>query len=140
MGYRSDVRIIVSGSGYKELCEYVKRESLKYANNDYDYNLLNHADNIWEKDKGDQVMIGWDYIKWYDPEYKDVKIIEDGLNDLTEKHFAWRFSRIGESYDDIEERYNDSELDQDLDWPSINRYFDDEYNDFELKESNDNES
>ena len=139
MGYRSDVRIIVSGSGYKELCEYVKRESLKYANNDYDYNLLNHTDNMWEKNNGDQVMIGWSYIKWYTPIYDDVNIIENGLNYLKEKGFSYRFSRIGEDYDDIEEKYSDGGLDQYLDWPCIERYFDDEYNDFKVKVSGDNE-
>lgn len=130
MGYRSDVRIIVSGSGYKELCEYVKKESLKYAKEDYDYNLLNHCDNMWEKDNGDQVMIGWDYIKWYENHYEDVDIIMDALDYLEEKDFSYRYTRIGESYDDIVERYNDSELDQDLDWPDVIRTFDDNANDF----------
>lgn len=125
MGYRSDVRIIVSKDGLKELRRVVKEEAMKYATPDYDYNLLNSAKFMYHFD-GSQVMICWDSIKWYDGSYKDVDAVMHGLNHLTEVGFNWRFSRIGEELDDIEERYYDNgKEDVDLEYPCISRYFDD---------------
>lgn len=131
MGYRSDVRIIVSKKGYDKLCEYVKTHALEYATTGYDYNLLNQADikysKVWD---GQQVMISWNSIKWYEwgDEYQDVKIIMDGLSYLKDENFSYRYARLGENYDDWEEFYNDGELDEDndLQWVSLERYIDDE--------------
>lgn len=124
MGYRSDVRIIVSKDGLKELRRVVSEEAMKYATPDYDYNLLNSAKFMYDFD-GCQVMICWDYLKWYEGYYKDVDAVMNGLNHLTEVGFSWRFSRIGEDLDDIEERYNNGEDGADLEYPCIRRYFDD---------------
>ena len=55
MGYRSDVRIIVSKNGYKELRKYIDEHIRKYKINNikegsvadvnnYDFNLLNSLD------------------------------------------------------------------------------------------------
>lgn len=133
MGYRSDVRIIVSKKGYDKLCEYVKTHALEYAKPDYDYNLLNHANitysKVWD---GQQVMIGWDSIKWYEygDGYEDVKIIMNGLNYLKDENFSYRYARLGENYDDWEEFYNEGKLDgedgNDLQWVYLERYIDDE--------------
>ena len=123
MGYRSDVRIIVSKDGLNELRRVVRKETMKYATPDDDYNLLNSAKFMYHFDNS-QVMICWNYLKWYEG-YKDVDAIMEGLNHLTEVGFSWRFSRIGEDLDDIEERYNDGKDDIYLEYPCISRYFDD---------------
>ncbi len=130
MGYRSQVRIIVSKEGYNELKEVVAKEALQFATPDYDFNLLNHTDKISRSADGDQVMLSWDWIKWYDGYYKDVDAIIHGLAHLKEKGFSYRFSRIGEDYSDIEESWVDGELDQDLEYIMIERYFDDDYLNF----------
>lgn len=52
-----------------------------------------------------------------------------GLNYLKEKGYSYRYSRIGENYDDYDEQYyeSDNEEEQDLVYPSIIREFDDDY-------------
>ena len=126
MGYRSDVRIVTSKKGFKKLNDYVKNY-LKDKNEDY--NLLEHLDfkveNSYEK------YFGWNGIKWYDgcEGYEEVTAIVEGLSKLTEDDFSYRFARIGESYDDYETYSYESEREeeQDLEYPSFIREFDDEY-------------
>ena len=124
MGYRSDVRIITTKKGFNELNNYVKKY-LKEKGND-DYNLL---DNLKFKAENDYaVYFGWNYLKWYEG-YDSVDAIVDGLNHLKENNMSYRFARLGESYDDYEEESFESELEeeQDLDYPSMLREFDDSY-------------
>lgn len=136
MGYRSDVRIVTSKKGYEELKKYVERTLGK---ND-DYNLLKSTDVLFEGKHG--VLVGWNDIKWYENcDYKAIDAIENGMNYLSEKDFGYRFARIGENYDDIEEKSNDPENEDYLPYPSMIREFDDEYVQEELnyeesKESN----
>ena len=123
MGYRSDVRILVSSEGYKELYNYVKKEALKYADDDYDYNLLNHMDKKLIKNK-DQVLLCWDYVKWNNVVNYDVKIIMNGLDFLDENGYSFRYVRIGENLDDISELYVDHDIDNWIDYIGIIRTFD----------------
>lgn len=127
MGYRSDVKLLVSKEGFRELKEYVERECIKYQKpeeTDYDFNLLKCADSI--RCDGDQVLISWDDIKWYDGYYNDVNVVVHGIEHLCDKGYSYRFYRVGESYDDIEETCIDGELDQDLDYLYVVRYIDDD--------------
>ena len=124
MGYRSDVRIITSKKGFKELNKYVK-DYLKNLNHE-DYNLL---DDLKFKAENDySVYFGWNWVKWYQG-YESVDAIESGLQHLKDKDMSFRFARIGESYDDYEEDSYESENEeeQDLDYPSMLREFDDSY-------------
>ena len=126
MGYRSDVKIVVSREGFRELKEYVEREALKFKKpeSDYSYNLLEYADHI--RSDGDQFLISWEDIKWYEGDYNDVDIIMHGLEHINAEGYSYRFYRVGESYDDIEETCVDGELDQDLEYLYIVRYIDDD--------------
>lgn len=122
MGYRSDVRIITTKKGFDELNNYVK----KYLKEKGDYNLL---DNLKFKAENDYaVYFGWNYLKWYEG-YDSVDAIVDGLNHLKENNMSYRFAKLGESYDDYEEESFESDLEeeQDLDYPSMLREFDDSY-------------
>lgn len=124
MGYRSDVRIITSKKGFKELNKYVKNY-LKDSSKS-DYNLM---DNLKFKAENDYACyFGWNYLKWYEG-YDSVDAIINGLEHLKEKDMSYRFSRIGESYDDYEEESYESEkeAEQDLEYPSMLRGFDDDY-------------
>lgn len=124
MGYRSDVRIITSKKGFNELNKYVK-DYLKNLNHE-DYNLL---DDLKFKAENDySVYFGWNWVKWYQG-YESVDAIESGLQHLKDKDMSFRFARIGESYDDYEEDSYESENEeeQDLDYPSMLREFDDSY-------------
>lgn len=127
MGYRSDVRILTTKKGFKELKKftdnYLKEKNYTYGN------LLDDCKMIHENNYSK--YFGWDSIKWYDDieGFEDVTAIMEGLNHLTEKDYSYRFARIGESYDDYEELSHESDIEeeQDLAYPSMLREFDDEY-------------
>lgn len=127
MGYRSDVRIMTSKKGFEKLKEYTD----KYLKDkDYKYgNLLDECD-ISEETKYAK-YIGWNNIKWYEySDYTDVDAIMNGLDYLKNEDYSYRYARIGESYDDYEEHSYESEFyedEQDLEYPSMERYFDDDY-------------
>lgn len=124
MGYRSDIRIITSKDGFEKLKEFIK-EYLK--DNKEDYNLLEECD-IKEEGK-EQCYFGWNYVKWYEHDYPEVIAIMEGLNHLGENEYSYRYMRIGESYDDIEEQSYDGEKDENiyLEYPNMLREFDDNY-------------
>lgn len=127
MGYRSDVRILTTKKGFKELKKftdnYLKGKKFTYGNLLDDCNII-HENNYAK-------YFGWDSIKWYDDieGFEDVTAIVEGLNHLKGKDYSYRFARIGESYDDYEEYSHESnrEEEQDLAYPSMIREFDDEY-------------
>ncbi|MDO5556948.1 MAG: hypothetical protein Q4G05_01705 [Clostridia bacterium] len=125
MGYRSDVRIMTSKNGFKKLNEFVS-ENIKKNKNEYS-NLLEDIDV--KKETSRACYFGWNYVKWYEDFNPEVIAIMSGLRHLEEEDYSFRYSRIGESYDDYEEFYHDSDKDseQDLDFPSMIREFDDEY-------------
>lgn len=124
MGYRSDIRIITSKDGFERLKEFIK-EYLK--DNKEDYNLLEECD-IKEEGK-EQCYFGWNYVKWYEHDYPEVIAIMEGLNHLGENEYSYRYMRIGESYDDIEEQSYDGKKDENiyLEYPNMLREFDDNY-------------
>lgn len=81
-------------------------------------------------DNGYSKYFGWDSIKWYEfsDDYEDVHAIMEGLNILEEKDYSYRYARLGESLDDYEERYWESEKEeQDLEFPFLLRRFDDNF-------------
>ena len=134
MGYRSDVRIITSKKGYEKLQKHVSKY-LKDKNKNEDYNLLENSDLRYVSSKG--VLIGWNCVKWYEwCDFTDVDAIMDGLNKLKDEDYSYRYARIGENYDDIEEECFDSESRDDdyLPYIDINRDFGDEYMQAELED------
>ncbi len=137
MGYRSDVRITMSKNAYEKFKKYVNEHITNYKNNlikgtissemNYDYNLLNHTD-IKEENKYNQVLLGWNYIKWYD-DYEEVNAIMDSLYKLEENDYGYSYMRIGEDLEDIEELYSDATKNDGIKYliqPSYLRCFDDE--------------
>lgn len=125
MSYRSDVRIIVSKKGYEELKKYVDNN---LPIEEKKYNLLDNTDLKLFRD--DQVLLGWNSVKWYEySDFKEVDSIMNGLMDLQEKEYSYRYARIGEQMDDIEEKYVDGNNDSNiyLEYPEIDRYFYDDH-------------
>lgn len=131
MGYRSDIRIVTSKEGFEKLSEFVKNY---LKENNEDYNLLEECDIKQEGKK--QCYFGWDSVKWYEHDYKDVDAIMEGLSHLGENEYSYRYMRMGESYDDIEEQYYDGDKDKNiyLEYPNMIRGFDDEYLKEQLKD------
>ena len=84
----------------------------------------------YKKETPYTTYIGWDCLKWYEfSDYEDVNAIMTGLDYLKENGYSYRYSRLGENYDDYDEQYyeSDNEDEQDLVYPSIIRAFDDDY-------------
>ena len=137
MGYRSDVRIITTKKGFNKLKDYVT-DRISKSNNPDMYNIMNDIE--FEYDNGYSKYFGWNGVKWY---YDDVDFVMDGLRQLREEDMSYRFARIGENYDDYEEEYYESENEeeQDLEYPSMERYFDDDYviDNMKVYENNDKE-
>ena len=128
MGYRSQVRMITTKKGFEELKKFNDKylSNNKNINGFEEYNLMDNL-NIKEEDNN-SVYFGWDWVKWYEGSYKGVDAIMEGLNHLEEKDLSYRFSRLGEDYDDYEEHYHDSEKEEEqgLEYPYVIRDFDDD--------------
>lgn len=127
MGYRSDVRIVVSKEGYellKEFVEYYLKDNVKKE----EINEMNLLKSVDIKTEGkNQVYLGWNYLKWYDG-YNEIDAVMKGLEYLKDKDMSYRYARIGEDFTDFEEDNYDSKTDNlDLSYPAVERYFDDSY-------------
>ena len=123
MAYRSDVRLIVTKKGYDKLSKFVQKKV-----KDISYNLIENCD--YKTVHPNVVCMGWDCIKWYEySDFEDVNAIMDGINYLKDNDYSVHYARIGENYDDYDEFYYESDIEeeQDLDYPSFIRAFDDDY-------------
>lgn len=101
--------------------EYISKIEKQYV--DYDYNLLNQTG--YKKEVGDEITIGWNYVKWYEGDYEDVNAIMYSLGKLSEADLPYHYIRIGEEYDDIDERYVQTEDGYGVEYMGIIREFDD---------------
>ncbi len=127
MGYRSDIRIITSKKGYEILKEFVEKYLKENKLDVKDYNLLESLEV--KKEGKEQIYFGWNWRKWYEGDYPEVDAIMDGINYLGENEYSYRYMRIGESYEDIEEQSYDGEKDNEIcmEYPNMIREFDDDY-------------
>ena len=116
MGYRSDVRIVMKKKDYPKFNKYVEDY---IAEKQAQYNLMEHID---VKEEGTQtIYIGWNYLKWY-KEYPEVQAVHNALNKFRNEGLSFTFARMGDNYDDYEEDYNNN----DLSFPQLTRFFDDD--------------
>lgn len=102
MGYRSEVKICMRKSDYKEL-----KGRLEVTGDTDTLDLFNEDSflDFSYTDLGDVVVFGWGWIKWYG-EYKEVTFIENFLNEIEEQGHPYKFIRIGEETGDIEVLYS----------------------------------
>lgn len=122
MGYCSDVRIVMKKKDYPKFNKYVEDY---IAEKQAQYNLMKHID---VKEEGTEtIYIGWYYMKWY-AMYPEVQAVHNALNKFREEGLSFVFARMGDNYDDYEEDYNNN----DLPFPQITRYFDDDSTIYEL--------
>lgn len=116
MGYCSDVRIVMKKKDYPKFNKYVEDY---IAEKQAKFNLMKHID---VKEEGTQtIYIGWDYLKWY-KEYPEVQAVHNALNKFRNEGLSFTFARMGDNYDDYEEDYNNN----DLSFPQLTRFFDDD--------------
>ena len=105
MGYRSEVGIKCDDRAYEMFMQAAKENNIV-------------PDCVYKDDNGNPVeyTMLWNCVKWYDY-YSDVKAVESVMQQLDQPHEAgsydglgYKFVRIGESYDDIEERTNEYDI------------------------------
>ena len=147
MGYRSDVRIIMSRNGYQKFQKYVDEHINDFIKNNnklkeynYDYNLLHNLDVSKQSiDDNNKICIGWDSIKWYDG-YEEVDSIMDSLDKLEKNGFGYSYARIGDNLEDYEERFVISTSRDNINYlevSPVSRSFDDyNYIDIDLNKKN----
>lgn len=114
MGYRSEVAYTIRFDSKETLNEFI---ALVMAKGGYEVEALREC-NIYVKDEPKDYRVSFyaDYVKWYD-DYDDVKS-HHWLMDFAEERFdskvGYRFIRIGEDIEDIEDVYGgDNDL---IDW------------------------
>lgn len=114
MGYRSDVRLIVTEEGYNTIKEIIKE-------NDNYRNLIEEA-NLIEK-------IGKVYLfSWEEVGINFTENIIGITNILEESDKTFRVGILGESLDDFQEfNYTSSKEKNEIPYISIIRKFDDDY-------------
>jgi hypothetical protein len=109
MGYCSDIRIATTKEGYDKLNELVAAITVKQALAEgYAYNLLESTDVKKYNPKANYVILGWDYIKWYEDDDPYVNAVITALKKVSEE-YPVRFIRVGEEPGDIEEWDTDPE-------------------------------
>ena len=101
MGYRSEVVLAVNKEIMPEFLAYL-------ATNDEAKRLVfsDHCHLDQDYCGEGHLLVNWTSIKWYEG-YPDVDVIEKFTCEMdadTDKGEMFRFVRVGEDYDDIEQR------------------------------------
>lgn len=125
---KSDVRIVTSKSGFEVLKSFVENYIKENSNEKDIKNLLQKIDLKYENSK--QCYFGWnEFSNWNEYLNKSVSAIMEGLMELEDNNYSYRFYRMGEDKEDYDEHYFDAEREgeQDLEHPNITRKFDDRY-------------
>lgn len=124
---KSDVRIVTSINGFEKLKEFINNYIKEHPENKELSNLLDKIDLKYESNK--QCYFGWNRYNWDNFHNKSVELIMDGLMELEDNNYSYRFYRLGEDREDYDEHHFDStiESEKDLEYPNITREFDDRY-------------
>ena len=104
MGYRSEVALAVSAELLPHLmaalAQSEKARNLVFRDHDSIDTNYGHGG----------LKVAWDYIKWYDS-FEEVTCIENFMDEMddmringTDADEGYRFFRVGENSDDVEER------------------------------------
>ena len=102
MGYRSNVRILITKEDFDKLLQGCKTRNIDLLDTEnLQVNTTRTGIDFETKNKIEYKYFGWDDIKWY-TEFEDVGYIDGFIRELDEVHFI----RIGEELDDIKEFYN----------------------------------
>ena len=101
MGYRSEVVLAVNKEIMPEFLAYLATsdEAGRLVFSDHD-----HLDQDYEE--GGHLLVNWTSIKWYES-YPEVNVIEKFTCEMEQeedKSEMFRFIRVGEEYEDIEQR------------------------------------
>lgn len=124
---KSDVRMVTSINGFNKLKEYIDTYIDVHYENEELENLLNKIDFKYENDK--QCYFGWNNYNWNEFEDENIQILDNGILELEDSNYSYRFYRLGKETFDYEEYFFDSnaEGENNLEYPNIIRKFDDDY-------------
>jgi hypothetical protein len=125
---KSDVRIVTSKNGFEVLKSFVENYIKENSKENDIRNLLEKFDLKYENSK--QCYFGWNELSnWSEYFNKSISAIMDGLRELENNDYSYRFYRLGEDKEDYDEHHFDAdrEGEQDLEYPNITREFDDRY-------------
>jgi hypothetical protein len=101
MGYRSDVYLKTTKEGYKKIRQILNE-------NDDGFELFTCPDDMkieTTPNKEYFITMKWEDRKWYDG-YEDVDALMDAIDKISDEE-PIHFMRLGESVDDVEERYQE---------------------------------
>lgn len=125
---KCDVRIVTSKNGFEVLKSFVENYIKENSKENDIKNFLEKFDLKYENNK--QCYFGWNELSnWNEYFNKSVRAIMDGLMELEDNNYSYRFYRLGEDKEDYDEHHFDAdrEGEQDLEYPNITREFDDRY-------------
>ena len=92
MGYRSNVSLVLTRDAFAEMCKTIPEHLNK---------LVEMTDDFLQKENA--FLFRWNYIKWVeDSYYPEINAVYRLLNSLDNDQY--RFCRIGEDNEDVEER------------------------------------
>lgn len=96
MGYRSQVALAMKNETFKEMIQNMDDEAAP--------ELLTAVEKSFA---GGWTMLRWDWVKWYDS-FPEVAAVEAFMNNLdsSDRDAEYAFVRVGEEWDDTEERGN----------------------------------
>lgn len=98
MGYRSDVKLVMTKKAYDGMVAMAENE---FGLNSYEYDFIaNNEDKKIAKDN-DIVILSWNDVKWYN-DFAEVQFIQEYLNVMYDANESYNFIRLGEEIDDIE--------------------------------------
>lgn len=105
MSYYSNVRIITSKKGFEKLKEYSKEIYNKLRpDNNGTYDIIENCGNVFTGKNF--VELNFLDVKWYES-FPDVQSIKKALDKINEEGYGYSYGRIGESYDDVETKYEE---------------------------------
>ncbi|MBR0491781.1 MAG: hypothetical protein IJJ82_07060 [Clostridia bacterium] len=124
---KSDVRIVTSIKGLEKLKEYINNYIKEHSYNRELTNILDNPDLKYESNR--QCYLGWNNYNWNEYSNENVELVMNGLFELADNNYSYRFYRLGEEKDEYEEYSYTSTLEgeEDLEYPNITRQFDDRY-------------
>ena len=122
MGYRSDVKYVMQFKDNEHCAEFVAVQKMKDG-------LCAEVAASWQV-KGDRIYFHAEDWKWYEGSYPIVDAHCQILDDVSEFGGSYFFVRLGESHEDIDEKYMYSDDDSiEPPWDAIifHRYTDFQY-------------
>lgn len=84
MGYRSDVKLVISKKGYDMIAENCAKSDKEWVRNMLTENTITETSKDNNNLRDDAISVEWNCVKWY-RHFEDVSAVEDILDMLDKK-------------------------------------------------------